>query len=256
MKTPAGYEPVAGPGAQGFARPRARAWVEGVLRSGSTLHEAASEAGGEDLLEGRGPVPVISVEGERWAVRHYFRGGAVASLLGDRYLRLGRPRPAAEAYWASLVTQRGIPTPPVLAGAIYPDGVFYRADLVTRYLPDSRDLATVLFDDPDPAFPRAEALEATGSLLVWSAEAGIYHPDVNAKNVLLQKREGELAPHLLDLDRCQADVAGIGWIEDAMVARLKRSLRKLGQASGRPLSEDDWEALAEGIHAGGSFPGA
>jgi 3-deoxy-D-manno-octulosonic acid kinase len=188
-------------------------------------------------------------------VRHYFRGGALASLLGDRYLRLGRSRPAAEAHWAREAEWRGVPTPRVMAGVWYPAGLFYRADLVTLYVPYSADLGRILFGEPDEARSRAEALAAAGRLIVRAAEAGLFHPDLNAKNVLLARREGGLAPLLLDLDQCRVDVAGPGRLEDAMIARLERSLRKLGEASGRPLSREDWRALHRGVLEGGPLTG-
>src|SRR5204863_45148 len=82
---------------------------------------------------GRGPVPVLATPRGRWVVRRYHRGGRVAALLRDRYLRWGSSRPLREAHVSGELLRRGIPTPRVVAGAIYPDGAFYRADLMTEF---------------------------------------------------------------------------------------------------------------------------
>ena len=78
-------------------------------------------------------------------MRHYHRGGAVASLLGDRYLRVGEPRPVRELRLGRALERLGVPTVPHLAAAVYTHGIWYRGDLVTRWVSGSVDLAEGLF---------------------------------------------------------------------------------------------------------------
>lgn len=249
--------------AEAFAAPDAVEWTKEALDSGRTLHEVAmartsdpDDPDGGMRLRGRGPVPVVDGPGGRWAVRHYHRGGAVAPLLGDRYLRGGTPRPAVEARWSREAIRRGIPTPRVVAGAVYPAGVFYRADLVTEYVPDSRDLAAVLFGEgqtgPEggPAIGPEEALDLAGRLLVHAAERGLYHPDLNARNILLARSEGALQPWLVDLDRCRVQVAGPDLVTQTMLKRLERSVLKIARAGGRAVPKAWLETLRGAVRDG------
>ena len=138
-----------------------------------------------------------------WAIRRFARGGRVLPrVLGDRYLRLGTPRPFHEARVSEAVRRRGIPTPRVLAAAVYSHGVFYRGDLVTEFVPGASDLVEALFDSrrkgAGGALERAEALRASGELVKDMARAGLFHRDLHAGNVLL--RWTGIAPQALILD--------------------------------------------------------
>lgn len=250
MLAPAGFETVRTDHANAFVRPEARDRVAGLIESGGTLHDAALERA-ERKLEGRGPVPVIAAGSEegtdRWAVRHYSRGGWMAGVLGDRYFRLGRSRPVAEAAASATLVELGIPTPPVVAGAVYPAGLFYRADLVTRFVPDSADLATVLFHDDEVwSDRRTGAVEATVELVLAMGERGVFHPDMNAGNVLLRRRDDGkgLDALVLDLDRCSVDSRRRN-AAPRMLSRLARSLRKLERRAARPVPEAWWKILEE-----------
>lgn len=300
---PRRFHTVRASGAVAFARPEAMTWLRARLGHPGGLHAAALDEA-EALLRGRGSVPVVPAAPDgsiprvarpadigipwrpatRWAVRHYHRGGAVASLLTDRYLRFGTPRPFLEAIASEEVARRGIATPSVVAGVVYPSGLIYRADLVTAFVPEARDLAAILFgrggtggghvppDAPPRRGPRAAegdsgeserlgALRRTGALIARMAARGVRHPDLNAKNVLLRERReaasgGGLETLLLDLDRCAftdgADSPA------PLLARLERSLRKFERAGGPALSEAEWAALRDAAAdvAGGGSPGA
>lgn len=306
---PSCFHVVRAPGAVAFARPEAMAWLRTRLGHPEGVHGAALEEAAA-LLRGRGPVPVVPAPTDgsipvvarptdvgvpwraatRWAIRHYHRGGAVASLLDDRYLRMGTPRPFLEAAASEEVSRRGLATPAVVAGAVYPSGLVYRADLVTAFVPATRDLAALLFRrggtaDGPPAYddagrggdgvrtrdgtrPAAEdlrlhALRLAGRLIARMAARGVRHPDLNAKNVLVVEAVPSTPSRgpeslLLDLDRCAfsdgPDAPG------PLLDRLERSLRKLERVYGPALSETEWTALqdaaAAAVGAGDGSPGA
>lgn len=249
MKLPAGVERVEGPNAWGFAAPEARAWVSHVLARGATLSAAAAAQPDVIELKGRGPVHAVPEPGGgRWVVRPYRRGGAVAApLLGDRHLRLGRPRPVAEALASAEVEARGLPTPRVLAGAIYPRGAFYRADIVTRYIPAARDLAAALFGGEAGRSDPWPLLEAAARLIGRAARAGIEHRDLNARNILLAGEGEAPVAMLLDLDRCRVSPRGVEVTPWKMLRRLERSLRKIARARGRTLAAADLARLREAV---------
>ena len=251
MTLPGRYERAGGGTAVGFARRGDAAWVAGVLRDGGTLHDWAARRTDVRTLQGRGAVHVVrapdgaSDAGAHYAVRHYRRGGWMGPLLDDRYLAVGAPRPVAELHASEAVRRRGIPTPEVVAGAVYPDGMFYRADLVTRLVPGA-DLAALLWGDE--TFASAEtALETTGRFVRTLEAAGVDHPDLNARNILLSPGGAGPEPWLLDLDRCRVLPDGRAADGAALRSRLRRSLRKIGQRRGRPLGRDAWAALSRGF---------
>jgi len=216
---------------------------------------AADAATHSRTTRGRGELHVVraAVVGpdrrERWAVRHYRRGGAVASYLGDRYLAVGATRPEVEIRASVEARAHGVRTPAVVAGAWYRAGPFYRADLVTELVPGATTLADALFSAPRGAAAE-RSLAAAGRLARELGEAGIGHADLNARNVLEGTDSPAAGPWVIDLDR--ATVQGRTGIEAArpMLARLERSLRKFGATSGRPLSGAEWAALRAGFEEG------
>jgi 3-deoxy-D-manno-octulosonic acid kinase len=138
----------------------------------------------------------------------------------------------------------------VVAGAVYPDGLFYRADLVTEEIPGAADLADVLFSGVAPAVDAEAALTAAGALVRSLETAGVFHPDLNAKNIVLQPDPAGVRAHLVDLDRCKPRPEGTRTPGQAMRRRLERSLRKHEAHAGRPLPERAWSALRSGFGGG------
>jgi len=251
------------------ARPEARAWAEGVLRGGRTLYHAAAEYDDALRLEGRGPAWAIPAPGggnDRWVVRHFRRGGALAArLLGDRYLRWGIPRPLQEMEAGGEASRRGIATPEVMAAAVYPSGAFYRGDLVTRLIPGSADLATLLFppEEGSPtagtrfvppelqAVPAEQLLGLAGEAIGRLAAAGVLHRDLNARNLLPALEGGGVRMYVLDLDRARFRPRPLLDGGLRMVRRLRISLRKWEARTGETLPGEGWEALLEGVRRGG-----
>ena len=134
-----------------------------------------------------------------------------------------------------LLRQRGVPTPRVMAGAVYPKGIFYRADLVTEFVADATDLTHLLFEEEGSGPERTDVLEGVGRLLAHAAAAGVEHLDLNAKNVLVALRSSGALPLFLDLDRCRVLPSGTRVDPRAMLKRLYRSLHKYETESGRQM---------------------
>jgi len=80
---------------------------------------------------GRGGVAVISTPAGECVLRHYRRGGMVATLMGDRYLWTGADRTRAFAEFRLLgeIARLGLPGPQVVAARYCRHGVYYTADL-------------------------------------------------------------------------------------------------------------------------------
>ena len=227
-----------------YALPRvAESAEEAIAAAGSLYDYARTHPDRQTLPSGRGPIfRVPSAPGD-WVVRHYRRGGWMR-WLGDRYLRVGRPRPLAELETSVHVRSRGVPTPEVLAAVVYPGGPFYRGDLVTAYIPESYDLATLLFGpSPLEGDERNVAWAEAGRLLRWLYSLGVIHRDLNLGNVLLERCIRPPRPYVLDLDRCTT-VDHVG--PDArrrMLRRFRRSVDKVSERARRPVTREEWHAF-------------
>lgn len=251
LDLPEGYRAFRLDGAVLVAAAGAAERARRAVAEGGTLFGHAAAHPDARVLRGRGRLYSIPGPDGRWVVRHYRRGGAMARLLDDRYLRLGTPRPLRELRASRALRARDIATPEVLAAAVYPAGAFYRADLATREVPDSRDLAEAAFG-PDPLAPleRAAAWRAAGRLVRELHDAGVIHPDLNLKNILLEWTIRPPRPHVLDLDRCRVVDRLPGWRRRRMLRRLARSRAKWEDATGRTVPGAERAAFEEGYAHG------
>jgi 3-deoxy-D-manno-octulosonic acid kinase len=218
--------------------------IREALRHG-TLYQFAATSVDARAIAGRGTAYVASLPGgERVVVRHNRHGGALARLTRDLFR--APTRAPHELEISEELRRLGIPTPVVLAYATYPAAPgFWRADVVTRYVAPSADLAAVLLADDEAM--RADAWEATALLLREMSAAGVRHHDLNAKNVLLHLRSD--APSLallLDVDRVVFGEPPERALE-GNVARLFRSLRKWRSLYGARVDESEIEALARRV---------
>jgi 3-deoxy-D-manno-octulosonic acid kinase len=133
----------------------------------------------------------------------------------------------------------------VVAGAVYPSGVFYRADLVTELVPDARTLEALVFGgggSPDATV----VLRHAGRLVRLLEDAFVLHADLHAANILLVRGDEASGARVVDLDRCHVFTAGSPLPADRMRLRLERSLRKLSERHGRTLGPHEWDALRAG----------
>ncbi|MEX2281197.1 MAG: lipopolysaccharide kinase InaA family protein [Gemmatimonadota bacterium] len=221
-------------------RPELFHFTRDALHSHDTLYAYAATRTDAQPLEGRGATYRVSTPHGEWVVRRYRRGGAVASVLGDRYVRLGQPRPLRELIVSAAARERGIRTPEVMALGIHPSRWFLRADLATAYVPDSEDLAQLGFGQTQRS--RADqlaAFEAAAALVAELASAGLAHADLNLKNILIKFGAGRPEAWVLDLDRARIGRASAG----SMHARLERSLNKWERNTGRALAPEFRAAL-------------
>jgi len=202
---------------------------------------------GEPQKAGRAPLERIALPDGVALVRRCRRGGLFARILGDVYLDGNRF--LREIAVADAIHRRGIPTPEVIAGIrreVFP-GV-YRAEIISREVPGACDLAEALDALPSGeagAARKRELLLASARLVRQIHDAGLRHPDLNARNILMAADDTAM---ILDLDR--AELVDRLPLRDrvAHIARLYRSLHKLGLGPD-PVSDDDWATFCD-IYAG------
>ncbi|MEN1728379.1 MAG: 3-deoxy-D-manno-octulosonic acid kinase [Pseudomonadota bacterium] len=152
-------------------------------------------------------------------LRQFHRGGLMAPMLRDRYLFLGHERSRSFREFDVLqhLFQAGLPVPEPLAALCERSGFSYRAALITREIEGAQALADIALS------LHPEDWKTLRKVLDRFFDAGLLHPDLNARNVL---RDGAGHWYLIDFDRARvlpgkAPAAG-------MIARLQRSFKRLG----------------------------
>ena len=183
----------------------------------------------------------------QWVLRHYRRGGLVARLSADRYLWRGAAatRCFRELELLAALERQGLPAARPVAALYRRSGATYRADLLTVAIPDSRPLAALLEEHPDPA-----VWHAIGACIRRFHDAGVCHADLNAHNVLLDAAGGV---HLVDFDR--GSIRAPGPWRAANLARLERSLAKLAAGGAARLGARERAALRDGYEGRRDVPG-
>ncbi len=181
-------------------------------------------AGRVDLLQVSTPTGDV-------LIREYLRGGMVARFLRDAYVLDNRPRRELEAH--SHAWRSGVPTV-MPVGAMWINlGLAYRGAYATLRA-DAVDLLNYLqsHSDPDPAL-----LASCGNAICAMHRAGLYHADLQLKNILVGGREG----FIIDFDN--ARVATVTpHMAARNLARLRRSFVKRG------LALNTFDAIAEAYH--------
>jgi len=203
----------------------------------------------EEIAGGRSSIAVLNAgaagadaEGSRWVLRHYRRGGLVAKLSQDSYLWTGAARTRSFAEWRLLaeLRRRGLPVPAPIAARYVRGLVTYRADLITELLPNTRTLADAITgcDLPEAGW------RAVGKTIAAFHREGVHHADLNANNILLADSSPEV--FVLDFDRGRIEARG-AW-EQAVLARLRRSLEKItSQRADVRFGERQWHWLSSAM---------
>ena len=193
---------------------------------------------------GRGAAWQVQTPAGAAVLRHYRRGGAVARLLGDRYFWNGaeHSRPFVEFRLLRHLQDLQLPAPRPLAARYRRSGLFYRADLLTRLIPEAQTLAELVRGRRlDPALMRrvGAAVAAFHANRVW-------HADLNAHNVL----EAVGVVHLIDFDRGELRASREDWPQQNL-ERLRRSLLKVGAAGEGQACFDStlWQPLQDAYTA-------
>ncbi len=164
-------------------------------------------------------------------VRHYHRGGVFGGLLRDFYF--GKKRFLQEVRVSEWAREQGVPTAEVLALRTEHAGFgFYRADLVTREIEDSKDLDRYLQSaralDGKAHERKGEIIRSVALLLQRMHLAGLYHADLNLKNILIQVRDRGVNSYVIDLDRARVLQPLGPRMRIRNLLRLYRSLEKEG----------------------------
>ena len=190
---------------------------------------------------GRQPPLYVLHQGTELVLRLFQHGGALQSVLGNRYVWTGHARSRSWREWRLLarLTDRGLPVPRPAAASVSRRGMVYTAALLTRRIPGAGPLSEHLASHR----LRQNVWVRLGTFLARFHRAGVDHPDLNAHNILL---DDQGCFWLVDFDRGRIRPPHPGW-QQANLKRFKRSLDKICfQQAGRPCDPQAWAGLLAG----------
>lgn len=193
------------------------------------------------VSNGRGKAWFIDTKAQSMVLRHYQRGGAVARLLGDKYLWQGLANTRAWREWRLLaeLSQQGLPVPQPIAAHVVRSGIFYRADLLTRKISNAQSLSDRLHEQPLDSI----VWQDLGKLIRRFHNARVYHADLNAHNILIDQIQ---KLYVIDYDKGKIMSAAHDnrhW-QQANLQRLLRSLNKLcNKSTGFHFTLQNWQTL-------------
>lgn len=190
---------------------------------------------------GRARVVYFLRDNVTMVLKHYYRGGAVAALLKDRYFGFNIENTRAFKEWRLLKKMHGLelPVPEAVAAHVNRRLFFYQADLITRKIENSRTLSDILSTE---CFDAGQ-WKKIGTCIKLFHQHDIYHADLNARNILLNE-VGHV--YLIDFDNSYIRRGSKSW-KMANLARLKRSLLKFKKnESVFHFEEQDWSDLLAG----------
>ncbi|BCD97542.1 3-deoxy-D-manno-octulosonic acid kinase [Marinagarivorans cellulosilyticus] len=193
---------------------------------------------------GRSTTYFIQNNSDHYVLRHYYRGGMVRHIMRDTYAFSGlkNTRVYAELEILQKLNNWGLPAPTPIAGLIARKGLWYRADILMKQIPNARDL----FQHLQKHRLSAQEWRNVGMTIGYFHQHGVYHADLNCHNIMRDK-QGKI--WLIDFDRAklQTDAQNkTSWTAQNL-GRLFRSLNKeLGRCSQFAFEQQDWEQLLIG----------
>lgn len=171
------------------------------------ISNEAGDSPGIEFLRGRGRPAVVPFELGKLVIRHYYHGGCFRGLTGDLFF--GVSRFLNELRILSETYRSGIPVPAPAGLIITPvGGGIYRGDLVTVYIQGSIDLLTYyrnlpIDSSPDELRVRGEIIDRLAFRISDLHKAGVYHGDLQLKNLSIKKSTKGVRVFLLDFDKAR-----------------------------------------------------
>lgn len=205
----------------------------------------------ESNYSGRSRLRSISFsDGDTGLIRAYHHGGFFAGLTRQWFFSWP-PRPFRELVVTEELRRRGLRTLEVYAACVSrPVGPFYRGWLMTRELRGAEDFWSALKSGTIERMGMTAALRATADSIRAMHRQGVFHADLNLKNILLRVENERPVSYIIDYDRARLFLGPLSEaLARANLARLNRSARKL-DPKGRYFAAAAWDELVAFYHEG------
>jgi hypothetical protein len=174
-------------------------------------------------------------------VRSYRRGGMVRYLTSDLFCTWP-PRPFAELAVTEVARARKIFTLEVVAACIERSwGPIYRGWLVTRELTTAKNLWETLQERRYAVMEKRTLLKTVAESVRWMHVQGVYHSDLNVRNLLVSKEGCRIEVYIIDFDKARLYTGALsGEKVEENLERLHRSLRKADPGQ-KWFSQEEWD---------------
>lgn len=197
----------------------------------------------QSLEGGRGGTVKICFDEQEIVLRQYRRGGLVRLISTDCYLWFGlkHTRPWREIAVLQQARDAGLPVPEPVAACVCQSGLGYRGSIMTRFIPESRSLSSLLGErelDSDLWY-------RLGGLIRQFHRQKIKHADLNASNILIDSHDHF---YLVDFDKARI-MREIGDWQWRPLYRLQQSLQKWQKSKRLIYREENWQSLMDGYQA-------
>ena len=195
---------------------------------------------------GRVPALFFTQGDDSFVLKRYHRGGWLGRCVRNTYCYAGEAAVRSFHEWRLLaeLQRLSLPAPAPCAARYRRQGMCYTADLITLRL-HAQPLSQVLIRER----LLASRWRALGAVLRRFHDAGVYHADLNAHNILIG--DGEHDFFVVDFDKARIIAAAKVSRFTGNLKRLRRSLLKLKTQSSVFMYEDkDFSELAGGYYSG------
>jgi tRNA A-37 threonylcarbamoyl transferase component Bud32 len=218
-----------------------------------TIEECTKSNDSDDheagLFQGRGRLRALELRnGDAALIRPYRHGGLLRHLLNGIFFTWP-PRPFRELAITEEVRRRGIPTAEVFAACVRRIwGPFYRGWLVTRQLKGGQDLWTAIRDGLVGQPGAEKVFNAVAASLHGLHREGIYHRDLNLKNIVVRRESDGVKGYIIDFDRAKLFLGELPMaLARRNLDRLLRSANKLDPKR-EYFSANDWQSFVDSYH--------
>lgn len=197
---------------------------------------------GDSPFRGRERLCLLHLgSGETALVRRYRHGGLFRKFTGDIFFTWP-PRPFRELAVTLEARRRGVPTVEALGAWVERvGGPFYRGWFITGELKGALDLWDALRGELFSASERKILLEAAARSVRRMHQKGVYHEDLNLKNIVVRREDDRIVGYIIDLDKAKLFSGEISAGRSGRnLGRLLRSVRKL-DPEGRRFSPQAWD---------------
>jgi hypothetical protein len=179
-------------------------------------------------------------DGETALIRDYRHGGLFRAVM-RAYFFTWPPRPFRELAITEELRRRGLRTVEVYAAGVQRlAGPFYRGCLVSRELRDAADLWSTIQDKSISPERLRAILKATADIVNHMHREGVYHSDLNLKNILIRSNCDQVDGYIIDFDKAKLFLGGLPpELVRMNLHRLLRSALKLDPQR-RYLSSASW----------------
>jgi 3-deoxy-D-manno-octulosonic acid kinase len=195
---------------------------------------------------GRGSAWFINAPFGPVVLRQYLRGGWVAKISRANYFftTVSRSRPFREYHLLAALYEKGLPVPRPVAALCEFRGITSTGAIITARIESAQTLADLLPGNEDSPSLTDGFWADVGKCLRRFHDAGVWHADLNARNILL---DAALQVFLIDFDRARF-TPGKVVNGEGNLKRLKRSLVKFWPAEELSAMQSAWAQLLAAYH--------